>query len=95
MASRMFQQTPENIGVLGNRLTVDQRTLTPSSKPYKNSLLASPKLSNSKPHINGLGGFLSNAAALAYTILSWLLYPFPMKRYEMKIRSINAQWRRG
>jgi hypothetical protein len=32
---------------------------------------------------------------LAYTLLSWLLYPFPMKRYEMKIRSINAQWRRG
>lgn len=60
MASDSFRQGHENIGLLGNRLTVDQRTLTPSRKAYEISLLASPKLSNRASEINGLGGVLSN-----------------------------------
>ena len=60
MASDSFRQGHENIDLLGNRLTVDQRTLTPPVKTYGINLLAFPKLSNGQSNINGLAGILSN-----------------------------------
>jgi len=42
----------------------------------------------------GVNRFLLLQIAL-YTLLSWLLFPFPMARYRMQIKAMNARWRRG